>query len=63
MEIHGQQGVVESVVDSIRVVFGNKCYEVKTGVTIVAKYVKGDESGGVRLNFTCLLYHSLRVTL
>ena len=62
-ETHGEQGIFESIADSIRVVFGNKCYKVKTRVTIVAKYVTVDEFGGVRVNFTCLLYHSLRVTL
>jgi len=37
METHGQQGVFESVVDSVRVVFGNEWYKVKTGVTIDRK--------------------------
>jgi len=36
-EIHGQQGIFESVADSVKVVFRNKCYEVKTRVTIERK--------------------------
>jgi len=37
VETHGEQGIFKNIADSVRVVFGNKWYEVKTRVTIEGK--------------------------